>query len=83
MAETQSDPTEIAKQFLLAVQHAESFCDQDPHDKVGEDLLVAATIRCDQLLSNPNLDGAILAQIREANERIKARLSVPRRTGQP
>lgn len=77
VAETQPDTQQIAKQFLQAIRRTEMFCDQDPQDKVGEDLLFAAGLRCDQFLASEAIDPSTSAQIREAKQRIQLRLALP------
>lgn len=77
VAETRPDTQEIAKQFLQALQRTETFCDQDPQDNVGEDLLLTAALRCDQFLAGEATDPSIAAQIREARQRIQLRLALP------
>lgn len=77
VAETHPDTQEIAKQFLQALRRTETFCDQDPQDKVGEDLLLTAALRCDQFLAGEATDPSTAAQIRAAKQRIQLRLAFP------
>lgn len=75
LAESLPDPRERSTQFLEAVRRTEVLCDQDPQDKVSDDLLFAASIECDQLLTGGGLDQATLAEIRAAKQRIETRLA--------
>jgi len=75
VAEAQDNRHEMATQFLRAIRETEAFCELDQQDKVGEDLLFSAGLRCDQLLSEGEIDAATLSEIRNAKERIQSRLA--------
>lgn len=75
VAESQAEVQAMTTQFLQAIRRTEAFCDQDRQDKVGEDLLFSASLRCDQLLAAPEIDTATLGQLGEAKQRIKMRLA--------
>lgn len=75
VAETQSGAQAIATPFLQAIRRTEAFCDQDRQDKVGEDLLFSASLRCNQLLAASELDRATVGQLVEAKQRIETRLA--------
>lgn len=75
LAESLPDPRERSTRFLEAVRRTEALCDQDPQDKVSDDLLFAASIECDQLLTGGGQDQSTLAEIRAAKQRIETRLA--------
>ena len=75
VAEAQQSPQEMTRQFLQAIRETEAFCDQDQQDKVGEEQLFVAGLRCDELLSEVGIDPATLSEVRSAKQRIKSRLA--------
>lgn len=77
-ADSQPDPAERARQLVHAITRTEAFCEQDPRDKLGEEVLLAAALVCDRLLNSTELDQAALSSIREAKQRIETRTSSSR-----